>query len=75
MYISPDLIMHNCQLCKKEWLGRCFGNHYGQDVSMNNEPCAGYEFGGTAERLQEIKNRENTLCKRLEELEKMVSNQ
>lgn len=26
---------HNCHLCKKEWLSRCFGNkHYGMDVSM-----------------------------------------
>lgn len=26
---------HNCHLCKKEWLGRCFGSkHYGMDVSM-----------------------------------------
>lgn len=26
---------HNCHLCKKEWLGRCFGSkHYGVDVSM-----------------------------------------
>lgn len=26
---------HNCHLCEKEWLGRCFGTkHYGMSVSM-----------------------------------------
>ena len=37
-YIKMDTLRrceHNCHLCKKEWLGRCFGSkHYGMDVSM-----------------------------------------
>ena len=47
---------HNCHLCKKEWLGRCFGlKHYGKDVSLDDEPvCEEYEFGGSVERLREI---------------------
>ena len=29
---------HNCHLCKKEWLGRCFGTeHYGEDVSLEGD--------------------------------------
>lgn len=48
--------MHNCQLCRKEWLGRCFGKKYGKDVSVDNEPCKCYEFGGSEERLKEIEN-------------------
>ena len=29
---------HNCHLCKKEWLGRCFGSkHYGMSVSMEGD--------------------------------------
>lgn len=29
---------HNCHLCKKEWLGRCFGSkHHGMDVSMEGD--------------------------------------
>lgn len=40
----------------KEWLGRCFGKKYGKDVSVDNEPCKCYEFGGSEERLKEIEN-------------------
>ncbi len=48
---------HNCHLCKKEWLGRCFGKHYGKDVSVDDTPvCDEYEFGGSAERLKEIED-------------------
>lgn len=52
---------HNCHLCKKEWLGRCFGSkHYGKDVSVDDTPvCEEYEFGGSAERLKEIEELEN----------------
>lgn len=46
--------MHNCQLCKKECLGRCLGEYYGKDVSVDNKPCDSYEFGGTEQRLKEI---------------------
>nr|DAT99381.1 MAG TPA: hypothetical protein [Caudoviricetes sp.] len=57
MHITPGQNKHNCQLCrKKEWLGRCFGKKYGKDVSVNNQPCKCYEFGGTQERLKKIKN-------------------
>ena len=52
--ITPEMNMHNCQLCNKEWLGRCLGKHYGKDVSVNNKPCDCYEFGGSKERLKEI---------------------
>jgi hypothetical protein len=47
---------HNCQLCKNEFLGRCLGKEYGKDVSLNNEPCDEYKFGGTEERLHEIES-------------------
>ena len=56
MYITKEMNMHNCQLCRKEWLGRCFGKKYGKDVSVDNEPCKCYEFGGSEERLKEIEN-------------------
>ena len=39
MHITHEMNMHNCQLCRKEWLGRCFGKKYGKDVSVDNEPC------------------------------------
>ena len=39
MHITKEMNMHNCQLCRKEWLGRCFGKKYGKDVSVDNEPC------------------------------------
>lgn len=47
---------HNCHLCKKEWLGRCFGSlNYGKDISVDDTPvCDKYVFGGTEERLKEI---------------------
>jgi len=54
--ITHEMNMHNCQLCKKEWLGRCFGKKYGKDVSVDNEPCKCYKFGGSKERLKEIEN-------------------
>lgn len=44
---------HNCQLCTHEFLGRC-GIGIRNDVSMENEPCDNYHFGGTDERLKEI---------------------
>ena len=56
MHITHEMNMHNCQLCRKEWLGRCFGKKYGKDVSVDNEPCKCYEFGGSEERLKEIEN-------------------
>ena len=56
MHITKKMNMHNCQLCRKEWLGRCFGKKYGKDVSVDNEPCKCYEFGGSEERLKEIEN-------------------
>lgn len=63
MHITPEQNMHNCQLCRKEWLGRCFGKKYGKDVSVNNQPCKCYEFGGTQERLAEIEKEEaKRLC-------------
>lgn len=55
--ITHEMNMHNCQLCNHEWLGRCLcenTEHYGKDVSVHNEPCVYYEFGGTAQRLKEI---------------------
>jgi hypothetical protein len=59
MHITPEQNKHNCQLCKSEWLGRCFnGSNYGKDVSVDNEPCNSYEFGGTQERLAEIEKEE-----------------
>ena len=46
---------HNCHLCKKEWLGRCFGKHYGKDVSVDDTPvCDEYVYGGSKEHLEEI---------------------
>lgn len=35
MHITHEMNMHNCQLCRKEWLGRCFGKKYGKDVSVD----------------------------------------
>ena len=44
---------HNCHLCKKEWLGRCFGKYHGKDVSVNDTPvCDEYKFGGSEEKLE-----------------------
>ena len=49
---------HNCHLCKKEWLGRCFGKHYGKDVSVDDLPiCEEYIYGGSEEHLIEIEGR------------------
>ena len=46
---------HNCHLCKKEWLGRCFGKYHGKDVSVNDMPiCEEYVYGGSEEYLKEI---------------------
>jgi hypothetical protein len=50
---------HNCHLCKKEWLGRCFGSqNYGKDVSLSGRTdvpiCSEYEYGGSEEHLKEI---------------------
>ncbi len=59
--ITYEMNKHNCQLCKKEWLGRCLGSHYGKDVSVDNEPCEDYDFGGSAERLAEIEGLKNTV--------------
>ena len=28
MHITHEMNMHNCQLCRKEWLGRYFGKKY-----------------------------------------------
>ena len=55
MYISHEMNKHNCQLCKYEFLGRCFKS--GEDVSLDNEPCGEYEFAGTEERLHEIESK------------------
>lgn len=51
---------HNCLLCKKERLGRCFGSqHYGKDVSVDDTPvCTEYEFGGSPEKLEAIEKAE-----------------
>lgn len=50
---------HNCHLCKKEWLGRCMGKHYGKDVSIVDTPvCDEYEFGGSQEKLDTINKAE-----------------
>lgn len=59
MYISYEMNKHNCQLCKHEFLGRCLGKKYGEDVSLDNEPCDEYEFGGTEARLHEIESQES----------------
>lgn len=56
MNITHEMNMHNCQLCKNEWLGRCLGKYYGIDVSIDNEPCDNYEFGGSEQRLKKIEN-------------------
>jgi len=46
---------HNCHLCKKEWLGRCFGKYHDKDVSVNDMPiCDEYVYGGSDEHLKEI---------------------
>lgn len=59
MTITHEMNMHNCQLCTNEWLGRCYyEKHYGKDVSLDNEPCYSYEFGGTEHRLKEIEQHE-----------------
>lgn len=50
---------HNCHLCKKEWLGRCFGKYHGKDVSVDDAPvCDEYEFGGSEEKLEVINKAE-----------------
>lgn len=55
MRITHEMNMHNCLLCKNEWLGRCcHEKHYGKDVSVDNEPCDSYEYCGTEQRLKEI---------------------
>ena len=65
MHITHEMNKHNCQLCKKEFLGRCFGERFGTDVSVDNEPCDGYEFGGSEKRLREIeRNNEQEQIKR-----------
>lgn len=56
MQITYEMNKHNCQLCQKEWLGRCFGGRFGKDVSIDNEPCNEYKFGGSEERLREIES-------------------
>lgn len=51
---------HNCHLCKKEWLGRCHGDHYGKDISVTDTPvCDGYEYGGSEQHLKEIECAQN----------------
>lgn len=53
---------HNCMLCKKEWLGRCFSaSHYGEDVGATRDYniCKYYIFGGSEETLKEIEEFEN----------------
>lgn len=55
---------HNCHLCKKEWLGRCFGKWHGKDISIEDMPiCEEYIYGGSEEHLREIEysNRRNIL--------------
>lgn len=52
---------HNCHLCKKEWLGRCYGiKHYGKDVSLEGISdipiCDEYMYGGSKEHLKEIED-------------------
>jgi hypothetical protein len=55
MHITHEMNRHNCQLCKHEWLGRCFvEKNYGKDVSVENEPCLNYKFNGSYKRLKEI---------------------
>lgn len=51
---------HNCHLCKKEWLGRCFGKYNGKDISVDDTPvCDGYKFGGSEEKLEAIQYAES----------------
>ena len=51
---------YNCHLCKKEYLGRCFGKYHGKDVSANDTPvCDKYEFGGSEEKLEAINKAES----------------
>ena len=64
MYISHEMNKHNCQLCKHEFCGCCLGKKYGEDVSLDNEPCDEYEFGGTEERLHEIETQKSDIEKR-----------
>ena len=48
---------HNCHLCSYEWLGRCFGKHYGKDVSVDDMPiCTDYKYSGSDEKLKEIES-------------------
>lgn len=59
MKITHGMNMHNCQLCRNEWLGRCYHKkHYGKDVSVDNEPCDDYKYAGSEQRLKEIEQRE-----------------
>lgn len=52
---------HNCWLCKKEWLSRCFGEtHYGEAVD-DDMICEEYVFGGSEERLREIQEMEASM--------------
>lgn len=57
-YIKEDTLRrceHNCHLCKKEWLGRCCGEYYGKDISVDDIPiCDEYVYGGLEEHLREI---------------------
>lgn len=43
------------KIINSETLGRCFGKKYGKDVSVDNEPCKCYEFGGSKERLKKLR--------------------
>ena len=59
---------HNCHLCKKEWLGRCHGLHYGNDVSVHDTPvCNDYEFGASDDKLKLIEYAESIGVKELTE--------
>lgn len=56
-HIEPNDNKHNCQLCGKEFLGRCHcdkTDRFGKDVSMKNTPCEYYDFKGTDKRLKKI---------------------
>lgn len=74
---------HNCQLCKREWLGRCMsGEYHGEDVSVKNRApyCHYYSYGGTELHLKEIEYAESLGVKaltndQLHELYKSLANE
>lgn len=66
---------HNCHLCKKEFLGRCHGDQYGKDVSIDDTPvCSGYVYNGTEKHLKEIMCAESLGVKNLYYDEEEIQN-